>query len=219
MIRILLADDQDLVRAGLERILATEADMAIVAQCSDGAQALVAVESHRPDVVVMDVRMRVMGGIEATRRIRDSDGPPVLVLTTFDDDDTLWGAIDAGAAGFVLKDAPATDLIRAVRTVASGAAWLDPQVTPRVLAIYRTTVLPQAHEQQRAAELTEREHDVLRLIASGATNAEIADALHLSSGTVKSHVGSIFAKLGARDRAAAIVYAYQHGIASPHGPG
>jgi DNA-binding NarL/FixJ family response regulator len=191
----------------------------IVAQCADGAEALDAIEAHEPDVVVMDIRMRVMNGIEATRRIRDAEGPPVLILTTFDDDETLWGAIDAGAAGFVLKDASAVDLIRAVRTVASGAAWLDPQVTPRVLAVYRTTVLPQARQQVRAAELTDREHDVLRLIAEGATNAEIADTLHVSGGTVKSHVGSIFTKLGARDRAAAIVYAYQHGIASPPGPG
>ncbi|MGH8979370.1 MAG: response regulator [Acidimicrobiia bacterium] len=218
MIRVVLVDDQALVRAGLERILGTEEDLTIIAECADGAQALVAVEVHRPDVVVMDIRMRVMNGIEATRRIRDRDGPPVLILTTFDDDETLWGAIDAGAAGFVLKDASASDLIRAVRTVASGAAWLGPQVTPRVLAVYRTTVLPQAREQERAAELTDREHDVLRLIAGGATNAEIADALHVSGGTVKSHIGSIFSKLGVRDRAAAIVYAYQHGIASPLAP-
>jgi DNA-binding NarL/FixJ family response regulator len=219
VIRIVLVDDQELVRVGLERILGTEDDMTIVAQCADGAQALEAIEVFDPDVVVMDIRMRVMNGIDATRRVRDAEGPPVLILTTFDDDDTLWGAIDAGAAGFVLKDASAVDLIRAVRTVASGAAWLDPQVTPRVLAIYRTTVLPQAREQGRAAELSDREHDVLSLIAEGATNAEIAHTLHVSSGTVKSHVGSIFTKLGVRDRAAAIVYAYQHGIASPPGPG
>jgi DNA-binding NarL/FixJ family response regulator len=218
VIRIVLVDDQELVRAGMERILASEDDVSIVAQCSDGAQALDAIATQQPDVVVMDIRMRVMNGIEATRRIRDADGPPVLILTTFDDDETLWGAIDAGAAGFVLKDAPASDLIRAVRTVASGAAWLDPQVTPRVLTIYRTTVLPQARRQERAAELTEREHDVLRLIAEGATNAEIADRLHVSGGTVKSHVGSIFTKLRVRDRAGAIVFAYQHGIASPPGP-
>jgi DNA-binding NarL/FixJ family response regulator len=218
VIRVILVDDQDLVRAGLERILGAEDDLTIVAQCSDGAQALDAVEAHRPDVVVMDIRMRVMNGIEATRRIRDVDGPPVLILTTFDDDESLWGAIDAGAAGFVLKDASAVDLIRAVHTVASGAAWLDPQVTPRVLATYRTTVLPQAREQARADQLTDREHDVLRLIADGATNHEIADALHVSAGTVKSHVGSIFLKLGVRDRAGAIVYAFQHGIASPPGP-
>ncbi len=218
MIRIVLVDDQELARAGLERILGSESDMSIVAECDDGAQALDAVEMHHPDVVVMDLRMRVMNGIEATRRIRDGEGPPVLVLTTFDDDDALWGAIDAGAAGFVLKDASAQELIRAVRTVASGAAWIDPQVMPRVLAVYRSTVLPQARRQERAAELTDREHDVLRLIAGGATNAEIADALHVSGGTVKSHVGSIFTKLGVRDRAGAIVYVYQHGIASPPGP-
>jgi DNA-binding NarL/FixJ family response regulator len=218
VIRVVLVDDQDLVRAGLERILGTEDDLTIVAQCADGAQALVAVDEHRPDVVVMDIRMRVMNGIDATRRIRDAGGPPVLILTTFDDDETLWSAIDAGAAGFVLKDAPAVDLIRAVRTVANGAAWLDPQVTPRVLAIYRTTVLPQAREQERAEQLTEREHEVLRLIAGGATNTEIAASLHVSAGTVKSHVGSIFTKLGVRDRAGAIVYAYQHGIASPPSP-
>jgi DNA-binding NarL/FixJ family response regulator len=218
VIRVVLVDDQDLVRVGLERILGSEDDMSIVAQCADGAQALDAIEAHHPDVVVMDIRMRVMNGIEATRRVRDAEGPPVLILTTFDDDETLWGAIDAGAAGFVLKDAAAIDLIRAVRTVASGAAWLDPQVTPRVLAIYRTTVLPQARQQERATNLTDREHDVLRLIAEGATNAEIGEALHVSGGTVKSHVGSIFTKLGVRDRAAAIVYAYQHGIASPPSP-
>jgi DNA-binding NarL/FixJ family response regulator len=218
VIRVVLVDDQDLVRAGLERILGSEDDVSIVAQCADGVQALDAIEAHHPDVVVMDIRMRVMNGIEATRRVRDAEGPPVLILTTFDDDETLWAAIDAGAAGFVLKDAAAIDLIRAVRTVASGAAWLDPQVTPRVLAIYRTTVLPQARQQERAASLTDREHDVLRLIAEGATNAEIGAALHVSAGTVKSHIGSIFTKLGVRDRAAAIVYAYQHGIASPPGP-
>src|SRR5262245_27570851 len=110
MIRVVLIDDQDLVRAGLERILGSEQDVTIVAQCTDGAQALDAIEAHHPDVVVMDIRMRVMNGIEATRRIRDVEGPPVLILTTFDDDETLWGAIDAGAAGFVLKEASATDL-------------------------------------------------------------------------------------------------------------
>jgi DNA-binding NarL/FixJ family response regulator len=218
VIRVVLVDDQELVRAGLERILGSEEDVSIVARCADGASALDAIEANQPDVVVMDIRMPVLNGVEATRRIREAEGPPVLILTTFDDDETLWSAIDAGAAGFVLKDAAAVDLIRAVRTVASGAAWLDPQVTPRVLAIYRTTILPQARQQERAANLTEREHDVLRLIADGATNAEIADTLHVSGGTVKTHVGSIFTKLGVRDRAAAIVYAYQHGIASPSGP-
>ena len=204
---------------GLERILGTEDDLTIVAECADGAQAIDAVEAHQPDVVVMDIRMRVMNGIEATRRIRDARG-----TSGADPDDVRRRRSALGsdrcrrrgvrAEGRVRR----ADLIRAVRTVASGAAWLDPQVTARVLAVYRTTVLPQAREQERAAELTDREHDVLRLIAGGATNAEIADALHVSGGTVKSHVGSIFSKLGVRDRAAAIVYAYQHGIASPLAP-
>jgi len=194
VIRVVLVDDQELVRAGLERILDSEDDLTIVAQCSDGAQALEAVASTQPDVVVMDIRMRVMNGIEATRRIRDADGPPVLILTTFDDDETLWGAIDAGAAGFVLKDSSAADLIRAVRTVASGAAWLDPQVTQRVLAIYRTTVLPQAREQERAGQLTDREHDVVECLAKGWTNKEIAAELGITEPTIKAHIRNIMNK-------------------------
>jgi DNA-binding NarL/FixJ family response regulator len=134
------------------------------------------------------------------------------VLTTFDDDDVLWGALDAGAAGFVLKDATAEDLIAATRAVAGGGAWLDPKVAPRVLEAFRSNVRPRLAEAARIDALTEREHDVLRLMATGATNAEIARALIVSEATVKTHVGSIFAKLGARDRAAAIVFAYDHGI-------
>lgn len=213
--RVVLVDDQELVRAGLQRILGTSDDLEIVAECSDGAEALTAVADHDADVVVMDIRMRGMDGIEATRRIRAEDGPPVLILTTFDDDDVLWGAIDSGAAGFILKEAPADELIRAVRTVAAGAAWLDPAVTSRVLAMYRTTVLPQAREQGRAEALTERENEVLQLMANGATNPEIAEQLFVSTATVKSHVGSIFTKLDVRDRAGAIVFAYQHGIVAP----
>ena len=219
MIRVVLVDDQELVRAGLERILGSEDDVTIVAQCSDGAQALDAVEAHQPDVVVMDIRMRVMNGIEATRRIRDADGPPVLILTTFDDDETLWGAIDAGAAGFVLKDAVGG---RPHPGGAHGRQWrrvARPAGHPS--ACSRSTGRPCSRRlasRSGRRELTDREHDVLRLIADGATNAEIADALHVSGGTVKSHVGSIFTKLGVRDRAGAIVYAYQHGIASPPGP-
>lgn len=212
---VVLVDDQELVRAGLQRILGTSDDLEIVAECGDGAEALDAVADHEPDVVVMDIRMRGMDGIEATRRLRADDGPPVLILTTFDDDDVLWGAIDAGAAGFILKEAPADELIRAVRTVADGAAWLDPAVTSRVLAMYRTTVLPQAREQGRAEALTERENEVLQLMASGATNGEIADQLFVSTATVKTHVGSIFTKLDVRDRAGAIVFAFHHGIVAP----
>ena len=136
----------------------------------------------------------------------------MLILTTFDDDDVLWGALEAGAAGFVLKEASAEQLIEATRTVAGGGAWLDPAVLPRVLATYRATVLPRVRRAAKVEQLTERELDVLRSMATGATNAEIAGELHVSEATVKTHVGSIFAKLAVRDRAGAIVFAYQHGL-------
>jgi DNA-binding NarL/FixJ family response regulator len=212
VISVVLVDDQQLVRTGLHRILAEEEGFAVVAECGDGAEALTAVEDVAPDVVLMDIRMRGMDGIEATRRLREAEGPPVLVLTTFDDDEVLWGALEAGAAGFVLKEASAEQLIEATRAVASGGAWIDPAVLPRVLAAYRATVVPKLREASRATQLTERELDVLRQMATGASNAEIARHLFVSEATVKTHVGSIFAKLGVRDRAGAIVFAYQHGL-------
>jgi DNA-binding NarL/FixJ family response regulator len=212
VIRVVLVDDQPLVRAGLQRILASDSAFSIVGECSDGNEALAALGAMEADVVLMDVRMRGMDGIEATRRVRDLDGPPVLILTTFDDDDVLWGAIEAGAAGFVLKEASAEDLISATRIVAGGGAWLDPAVTGRVLEVTRTAALPKKREGDRVTELTDRELEVLRQMATGASNGEIAAALFVSEATVKTHVGAIFAKLGVRDRAGAIVFAYQHGI-------
>jgi DNA-binding NarL/FixJ family response regulator len=212
-VRVLLVDDQPLVRAGLRYVLAEQDGFAIVAECGDGAAALAALARHEVDVVLMDVRMRGMDGIEATRAIRAADGPPVLVLTTFDEDEVLYGAIEAGAAGFVLKEAPAEDLIAATRAVAGGGAWLDPAVTPRVLELTRRTGVPRARAAARVAELTDRELEVLRLMATGASNPEIARTLVVGEATVKTHVGSVFAKLGVRDRAGAIVYAYRHGIA------
>ncbi|HEX3623772.1 MAG TPA: response regulator transcription factor [Acidimicrobiales bacterium] len=212
MIRVVLVDDQVLVRAGLHRILSEDEGFTVVAECGDGAAAVATVESTPADVVLMDVRMRGMDGVEATRRVRELDGPPVLVLTTFDDDEVLWGAIEAGAAGFVLKEASAEDLIAATRMVASGGGWLDPAVTARVLEITRSTGVPRQREADRATVLTDRELDVLRHMATGATNGEIAAALFVSEATVKTHVGSIFSKLGVRDRAGAIVFAYQHGF-------
>jgi DNA-binding NarL/FixJ family response regulator len=170
----------------------------------------------RPDVVLMDVRMPSLDGIAATLHLRGLDDPlNVLVLTTFGEDEVLWGAIEAGASGFVLKDSSAEDVIAAVRAVAGGGAWFDPGVAPRVLGRYRQVVAPAARDAARLDELTDREHEVLRLMARGATNAEIAATLYVAEATVKTHVGSIFGKLGVRDRAAAIVFAYDHGVVTP----
>lgn len=216
MIRVLIVDDQAVVRAGVARILGPADGFEVVAECEDGDEVMAAVAEHRPDVVVMDVRMRRVDGVSATRAlVAAGDPPPVLVLTTFDDDDALWGALDAGAAGFALKDASADDLIAAARAVAHGAAWLDRNVASRVLGVFRANVRPRQVEAARFEALTEREHDVLRHMARGATNGEIASRLYVGETTVKSHVGAIFTKLGVRDRAAAIVFAYDHGIVAP----
>lgn len=213
-ITALLVDDQELVRSGLRRILRRKDGIVVVAECSDGDEVLEAVEQHRPDVVVMDLRMKRVDGIEATRLLTGGGGPPVLALTTFNDDDLLSGVLRAGAAGFVLKDSSAEELIHAVRAVARGDSYLDPAVTSRVLNVYRGAA--QSPHEPVATDLTSRELDVLTLIARGRSNGEIADELFISGVTVKSHIGRIFFKLGLRDRAAAIVYAYDHGIVSPN---
>jgi DNA-binding NarL/FixJ family response regulator len=216
VIRAALVDDQAIVRAGLARILSPEDGFEVVAEFADGRQAVEELPALHPDVVLMDVRMPGLDGIAATAQLRDLDDPlDVLVLTTFGEDEVLWGAIEAGAAGFVLKDASAEELIEAVRAVAGGGAWFDPGVAPRLLDRYRRVVAPAARDATKLDELTEREHEVLRLMARGATNAEIADVLHVAEATVKTHVGSIFGKLGVRDRAAAIVFAYDHGVVAP----
>jgi DNA-binding NarL/FixJ family response regulator len=165
-------------------------------------------------VVVMDLRMKRVDGIEATRLLAESDGPPVLALTTFNDEELLSDVLRAGAVGFVLKDSPAEELIRAVRAVGSGKSYLDPAVTARVLNTYRNNAAPPP-PTVALTELTPREKDVLTLIAKGHNNAEIADELYISGLTVKTHVGRIFTKLGLRDRAAAIVFAYEHRIIAP----
>ena len=216
MIRVALVDDQVIVRAGLARILSPADGFEVVAECADGQEAVDELPAVRPDVVLMDIRMPRLDGIAATARLRSEEDPlPVLVLTTFGEDEVLWGAIEAGAAGFVLKDSSAEDLIAAVRAVAGGGAWFDPAVAPRLLERYRRVVAPATRDAARLELLTAREHDVLRLMARGATNAEIAATLYVAEATVKSHVGSIFTKLGVRDRAAAIVFAYDHGVVSP----
>ncbi|HVU91168.1 MAG TPA: response regulator transcription factor [Jatrophihabitans sp.] len=214
MIRVLLVDDQELVRAGLRGLLRERFGFAVVGECGDGAAVTAAVAAARPDVVLMDVRMPRVDGVQATAAVRRlDDPPPVLVLTTFDDDEVLAGALRAGAAGFVLKGGPAEELQRAVRTVAGGDAWLDPAVTGRVLATYRSAPAPAA--TGRLGALTDRERQVLGLIGAGRSNGEIAAELVLGEGTVKTHVNRIFAKLNLRDRPAAIVLAFDSGLVTP----
>lgn len=218
LVRVVLVDDQELVRSGLRRILRRRDGFEIVAECSDGSEVPGTLDdlAGGVDVVVMDLRMRVVDGITATGDVvARPDGPPVLVLTTFDDDEMLSGALRAGASGFLLKDSSAEDLIRAVRTVAGGGHWLDPTVTGRVLDQFRTSAPTGASTAAAVDPLTAREIEVLRAIALGRSNGEIAGDLVISELTVKSHVGRIFTKLGLRDRPAAIVYAYDHGLVSP----
>jgi len=215
MIRVLLVDDQPLVRVGLRMVFGPEDGFEIVGECGDGVEVPAAVAQLRPDVVVMDVRMRHVDGAEATRRLRrDPGAPPVLVLTTYDDDEVLSRALRAGAAGFLLKDAPTEEILRAVRVLAEGGASLDPAVTGRVLAAYRSYV-PPAAGGRGLADLTPRELEVLRLVGRGASNEELAEQLVISEATVKAHFGRVLGKLGLRDRAAAIVFAFDHGLVRP----
>ena len=215
MIRVLVVDDQELVR-GLRGILRTEFGFDVVGECANGGEAIAAAESLAPDVVLMDVRMPLVDGVQATRELRRREGsPPVLALTTFDDDEVLAGVLRAGAAGFVLKGVPAEDLHRAVRVVAGGGAWLDPAVTGRVLAIYRSAPPPRAGRDPALDALTSREREVLALIGQGKTNTEIAAGLFVSDGTVKTHINHLFTKLQLRDRAAAVVFAFDHDLVTP----
>jgi DNA-binding NarL/FixJ family response regulator len=214
-VKVLLVDDQELIRAGLRGILRASHGFDVVGELGDGAGVVEAVSELRPDVVVMDVRMPGVDGVSATQELRrEDDAPPVLVLTTFEDDEVLAGALRAGAAGFLLKGVPAEDLQRAVRTVAAGDSWLDPSVTGRVLAAYRGGSTPTGPGPE-VDTLTPREREVLALIGAGLSNGEIADRLVLGEGTVKTHVGHVFAKLGLRDRAAAVVFAFDHGLVVP----
>jgi DNA-binding NarL/FixJ family response regulator len=216
VIRVLVVDDQELVRAGLRGILRSQFGFDVVGECADGTEVAAAVEHLRPEVVLMDVRMPVVDGVQATHELRRRDGtPPVLALTTFDDDEVLAGILRAGASGFVLKGVPAEDLHRAVRVVAGGGAWLDPAVTGRVLAIYRSAAPSEPGQGVGLDALTAREREVLALIGHGKTNAEIAANLFVGEGTVKTHVNHVFAKLQVRDRAAAVVFAFDHELVTP----
>jgi DNA-binding NarL/FixJ family response regulator len=213
VIKVLLVDDQELVRAGLRGILRSQFGFDIVGECADGTTVVAAVSSLTPDVVLMDVRMPLVDGVQATRAVRALDGaPPVLALTTFDDDEVLAGMLRAGASGFVLKGVPAEDLLQAVRVIADGGAWLDPAVTGRVLAAYRAAPSSPPARDPALDSLTGRELEVLTLIGSGKTNGEIAAGLVVSEGTVKTHINHVFTKLQLRDRAAAVVYAFDHDL-------
>ena len=214
MIRVLLVDDQELVRTGLRGILRGAFGFDVVGECADGREVPAAAAALAPDVILMDVRMPFVDGVQATRELRGRQGsPPVLALTTFDDEEVLAGMLRAGAAGFVLKGVPAEDLQRAVRAVAEGGAWLDPAVTARVLAIYRSAPpTPGKAVQADLDALTSREREVLALIGRGKTNSEIAADLFVGEGTVKTHINHVFTKLRLRDRAAAVVFAFDHDL-------
>jgi DNA-binding NarL/FixJ family response regulator len=208
MIRVLLVDDEELVRSGLRLILSTEPDLEVAAEAADGEQALAMVELHQPDVVMLDIRMPGLDGIEVARRLAASGSSArVVVLTTFDNDEYVYGALRAGASGFLLKDAPATQLVSAIRAAAAGDAVLAPSVTRRVVDELGRRQAPATI--QRLDVLTDRERDVLTLMAEGCSNAEIGDRLFITEGTVKTHVARILVKLGVRDRLQAVVLAYR----------
>lgn len=221
MITVALADDQALVRAGLRMILSAESDIDVVGEAADGAEAVTLCARLRPDVVVMDLRMPVVDGVTATARITSGDvGMPdqitrVLVVTTFDDDEALYGALRAGASGYVLKHAAPREIAEAARRVAGGEAWIDPVVAPRVLQALRDLTCsgePSSRYAVALSLLTNREREVLALVAEGLSNREIKDRLVLSEATVKTHVARILMKTGSRDRAAAVALAYQSGF-------
>ncbi len=217
MIRVALVDDQAMVRAGFRMILETEPDITVVGEAGDGREAIDLVTRSRPDVVLMDVRMPHMDGIEATGHIVASGGASrVLMLTTFDLDDYVYAALRAGASGFLLKDAPAEQLINAVRVIADGDALLAPSITRLLIdEVSRRPTVDAAAVAPGLVDLTERELEVLKLIARGLSNAEIAQMLFLGEATVKTHVGRVLTKLALRDRVQAVVVAYESGLVTP----
>ncbi|MGB7448740.1 MAG: response regulator transcription factor [Ornithinimicrobium sp.] len=227
-VTVVLVDDQPLLRSGFSMILSTEPDIEVIGTAADGAEGLAVVRRRRPDVVLMDVQMPVLDGIEATRSILrqaadDGVAPPhVVMLTTFDRDDYLFDALAAGASGFLLKNADAEELVQAIRTVRDGHALLAPEVTRRVIGM-ATRQAPEADRGQPGqmthgvADLTGREREVLAHLAGGQSNAEIATTLFLSEATVKTHVSNVLSKLGVRDRVQAVIAAYRSGLVPPHG--
>jgi DNA-binding NarL/FixJ family response regulator len=219
MIRVLLVDDDALVRSGLRIMLAGAANLDVVAEAADGREVLGAVDLHRPDVVLMDIRMPVLDGLQATRRLLDVGPglhrPRVLILTTFDLDDYVFDALSAGASGFLLKDATGAELVAAVRVIAAGESLLAPSVTRRLIEEFTARGGGRRPSPAVLSSLTARELDVLRLIARGQSNLEIAATLVVAEQTVKTHVTRVFAKLDVRDRAQAVILAYETGLISP----
>lgn len=218
MIRVLLADDQSLVRAGFRMILRSEPGIEVVGEAGDGAEAVAQARELAPDVVLMDIRMPVLDGIEATRQVvADESSPRVLVLTTFDLDEYVYGALRAGASGFLLKDAPEEQLVSAIQVISTGGSLFAPSVTRRLIEEFTRRDAGAAQPPVISA-LTAREVDVLRLVARGLTNAEIAADLVVSEHTVKTHVAHILQKLGLRDRTQAVIVAYESGLVRPGAP-
>ena len=216
MIRVVIVDDQALVRGGFRLILETQKDLQVVGEAENGLQALDRVRELSPDVVLMDVRMPELDGIDATRRVLQLPDPPkVLILTTFDADEYVYDAMKAGASGFLLKDVRPEQLAESVRVVAAGEALLAPAITRRLVEQFVRRPPPGAKSPARLEDLTAREMDVLRLVARGASNSEIGQALFVSEATVKTHVTHILAKLGLRDRVQAVVLAYETGLVEP----
>mgnify|MGYP000890345424 FL=1 len=218
MIRVLLADDQALIRMGFRMVLDAEVDIEVVGEAADGAAAITQAKALNPDVVLMDIRMPGVNGIEATAEITRTLDTKVLILTTFDLDEYAFGGLRAGASGFLLKDTRPAELIEAIRTVASGEAVVSPRITRRMLEMFAgqlpSGATASGQVDPRIASLTPRETEILRLVARGMSNAEIAAELVVSATTVKTHVGSVLAKLGVRDRVQAVVVAYETGLVS-----
>jgi DNA-binding NarL/FixJ family response regulator len=220
-VRIVIADDQELVRAGFSMILDAQPDFEVVAEANDGCEAINAVHTHQPDVLLLDIRMPTMDGIEAARIVCAQTSCRVLMLTTFDLDEYVYQALRAGASGFLLKDVRRDDLVHAVRVIAAGEAMLAPSITRTLIAEFtsRTTDPRPAPSADRLGALTAREQETLKMISRGLSNAEIAKAMVVSEHTVKTHVSNVLSKLGLRDRIQAVIVAYETGLTVPGGPG